>query len=88
MEQLLVIKHLHVLFELVLQIFYQVANEPRRLFPEGLHLSGGGTLVLVSGFPAEGHDDGRRENSEMMLKDTVSLLMRTIEEPSTSCVDD
>lgn len=46
--------HLHIVLELVFQVLQQVANEPRGLFSERLHLSGTGILVLVSVFPAEG----------------------------------
>lgn len=53
--------HLHFVFELVLQLLQQVANEPRRLFSERLHLSGTGILVLVSEFPAEGDMSGNND---------------------------
>lgn len=53
--------HLHFVFELVLQLLKQVANEPRRLFSERLHLSGTGILVLVSEFPAEGDMSGNND---------------------------
>lgn len=53
--------HLHFVFKLVLQLLQQVANEPRRLFSERLHLSGTGILVLVSEFPAEGDMSGNND---------------------------
>lgn len=53
--------HLHFVFELVLQLLQQVANEPRRLCSERLHLSGTGILVLVSEFPAEGDMSGNND---------------------------
>lgn len=62
--------HLHIFCELLLQVLQQVAHEPRRLSPEGLHLSGAGILVLVSVFPADGDTSGnmseRERKTEMM----------------------
>lgn len=58
--------HLHFVFELLLQVLQQVANEPRRLFSERLHLSGTGILVLVSEFPAEGDISGNNSKRKKM----------------------